>query len=412
MDIIKRLHNDSLFRNSFYLILATAVMAGFGFFFWLISTHLANPKEIGIATTLISVMNIISIFSLIGFDSAIVRFLPNSDIKNEKLNTGIILVGITALLLGTTFIIFVDQISPQLSFIKQNTFLSLSFIAFCVMSAINILTDAVFLSYRQTKFSLIINTVFSFVKMLLPLAFFSYGAFGIFSAAAVGQSIGFILSIFVMIWKFDYKPKFTINLLIIKEVWKYCTGNYFAGVLNMIPPTILPIIITNHLGPEESAYFYIVMMIGNLLYVIPQSATRSLFAEGSNDESSIEKNIIKSIKMISIFLIPAIIVVLLGGKLILDLFGKSYTKDGLNFLYIIAISAIAVSFYSISNSIFRIKKSINSLITINAIYTFVTIGLSYLLFPFGLLGIGISWLIGNLSAGILGVGIIFKKYKI
>ncbi len=398
-DLARRLHGDSLFRNSFYLMLATAVMAGFGFFFWLISARLVPAENIGIATALISIMNIIAIFSLIGFDSSIVRFLHHSTQRNDKLNTSIILVGITSIVLGSFFVLFLKNISPHLGFIRENIFMSVAFVAFCAMSSINILTDAVFLAYRQTKFSLIINTIFSSIKMLLPLAFARYGAFGIFSAAAVGQSIGFILSIAVMIWKFDYRPEFVINRDIINQVWRYCTGNYIAGALNLLPVTLLPIIITNHLGSAEAAYFYIVMMIGNLLYVIPQATTKSLFAEGSHDEQSIDINIKKSIKIITSLLLPSSLILIIGGKYILQFFGKNYSESGLYFLYLIILSGIAVTGYSIFNSIFRIRKNLQALIITNLLYSGTIILFSYLLLSFGLLGIGLAWLIGNSLAG-------------
>ena len=406
-EVFRKLYNDSLFRNSFYLMFATGVMAGFGFFFWLISAHLVSPEDIGIATSLISVLSIISIFSLIGFDSALVRFLAHSTQRNDKLNTGIILVGGVALMLGGIFILFVREISPQLSFIRENIFMSTGFILFCAMSAINILTDAVFLAYRQTKFSLIINAIFSFIKMLLPLAFVSWGAYGIFTAAAVGQSIGFVLSIAVIMWKFDYRPAFVINLDIINEVWKYCAGNYVAGALNLLPVTLLPLIITNHLGLKEAAYFYIVMMIGNLLYTIPHATTRSLFAEGSYDTQTIGVNMKKSFKIISTLLVPATLILLVSGKYVLEFFGKSYSTDGILFLYIIAISGIAVSGYSLFNSLFRLRKNLRALIIINIFYAGSIIFLSYALLSLGLVGIGIAWLAGN--ALTCAVGYFFLK---
>ena len=75
---IQTLFKNTLFRNSFYLMLATAVMAGFGFFFWLIVARMFSTANIGLATTLISVMNMIAMLSLVGFDVTFVRFLPNS----------------------------------------------------------------------------------------------------------------------------------------------------------------------------------------------------------------------------------------------------------------------------------------------------------------------------------------------
>lgn len=44
-------------------MLSTAVQAFFGFFFWVINARLFTTEEVGIATTLISVMALIGTFS-------------------------------------------------------------------------------------------------------------------------------------------------------------------------------------------------------------------------------------------------------------------------------------------------------------------------------------------------------------
>lgn len=397
---ILKLHKDSLFRNSFYLMLATAVMAGFGFFFWLISARLFAIEHIGLATTLISVMNLIATLSLIGFNGTFVRFLPKSEKPNDDLNTGMILVGIAAFILSGMFIVFVKKLSPNLSFIGSSPLISASFIIFCIMTALNILTDSVFLSKRQTKFTLIINTIFSAVKMVLPFAFIGWGAIGIFSAAALGQTLGFVLSVAVMIWKFEYRPKFTIRMNVIKRVWKYSTSNYVAGIFSLLPMTLLPVIITNRLSPEDSGYFYIVMMIANLLYVIPRSTTSSLFAESSNDEYSLIVNLKKSIKIISILLIPTMLVLIFGAETILRIFGKGYATGGANFLQLVTLTGVAVSTNAVFGALFSIQKNLRSIVIFNIIYAVATISLSYALLPLDLAGIGIAWLVGNFIAGL------------
>jgi len=75
------LANDSLYRNSIYLMLNTGVMAVFGFFFWIINTRLYCTEQVGIGTTLISVMKLISSFSLLGLGNSLIKHPPTSDKK-------------------------------------------------------------------------------------------------------------------------------------------------------------------------------------------------------------------------------------------------------------------------------------------------------------------------------------------
>lgn len=407
----KQFQTDSLFQNSFYLMLVTGVMAVFGFIFWLISARLASTEEIGLATTLISVTNMLAAFSLIGFDSAIVRFLSRSTQRNDKINTAIVLVGMMSFFLAVIFVLGIHIVLPKLSLILNNPFSIILFIVFCVTFALNSLTDSVFLAYRETKYKFFITTIFSAIRMLLPLAFAPWGAMGIFIAAVGGQSIGFILSLTVMIKKFNYRPEFVVNKDVLKQVWKYCFGNYIAGIFGLLPLTFLPVIITNHLGAKEAAYFYIVMMIGNLLYVIPQATTKSLFAEGSHNEQTFKANMQKSTRIIASFLIPSIAVLLLGGKYLLHFFGKDYSTGGLNFLYITAITGLVVSVYSVINSLFRVNNNLRALIIINIFYAGTAISFTYLLLPLGLVGIGIALFTGYLVASLIGWLLHFNAKK-
>lgn len=402
---------DSLFRNSVYLMLATAVMAGFGFFFWLITARLYSTENIGLATTLISIMSLIATFSLIGFDAAFVRFLPGATDRDDKINTGMILVGITSFILSTGFVLLINVISPRLNFVDDNHIYALLFIFSCVMSALNVLTDSVFVSGRQSKYTLIINTIFSIAKMLLPFAFVHWGAMGIYLAVAGSQTLGFILSIIVMIWKFEYHPQFKIVHTVLTSVWKFSLTNYFSGVLGLLPSTVLPILITNRLGPESSAYYYMAMMIGNLLYVIPWATARALFAESSNDEKSLSEHIKKAIQLISLLMTPAIIVLLIGSTFILNIFGANYAEGGAEFLRIIAITGIAVGTYAVFGSLFRVSKDLIPLIISNVCYSTTIILLAYFLLPFGLRGVGIAWLSGNIVASAVSYALYIRKKR-
>jgi O-antigen/teichoic acid export membrane protein len=340
-------------------------------------------------------MSLIATLSLIGFDSVFVHFLPTTADRNHSMNAGITLVGGTVLVLSVGFIALVGYISPSLAFIQHNIWYSAAFIIACLMTAINILTDAIFLANRRAEFTLIINTVFSIVKMILPFAFVPWGAVGIFTAAALAQTTGCLLSLVVMMWKFGYVPKMTIGLEMLKGVWRYSAANYFAGIFTLLPSTVLPIIIINKLGAPSAAYFYIAMMIGNLLYAIPTAVARSLFAESSNDLAGHQSHLQKSLRDIALLMLPAMLVLLMAGKWVLMIFGNEYATSSIGLLRIIVLSAISFGATGVFASMFRITKNLRALVVMNIVYAFGIIGLGYALIQYGLLGIGGAWFLGN-----------------
>jgi len=391
-------------KNSLYLILGTTIPAGFGFFFWLINTRLFKPSQIGIATMLISAMTLISFLSLVGFDTVLVRFLWHSKRRNAKINTAMAMVAIAAAVLATGFIASLSLTAPKLLFMYDNPWLMVGFVIFCVSAAWNVLTDAIFLAYRQTIYTLVINTFFSFEKMLLPFVLFAFGASGIFAASGLASLTGCLMSIGAMIKKFDYKPKFTIDRQILSEVRGFSTANYITALCALLPPSVIPFIIAGYLGTAKAAYFYIAFTIANLLFAISLSANRSLFAEGSHASEHLRAHVKHAIWFISLLMIPAIALVIVLAPYLLQIFGKSYARDGVGFLRLLALSGIAVSALGMIGTIFEVKKQLKPLVVSSAVYSVTIVGGSFIALQtgLGLMGIGWAWLSGNILASCIG----------
>lgn len=387
--------NDTLYKNSIFLILSTAVLAVFGFFFWLINARLFTPEQVGIGTTLISVMTLISSFSLLGLGNSLIKYLPTSDRKNEKINTSFTLVGLASVLISIFFLVFLKTFSPQLFFIRENLIFSFLFILFIVFSSLNIISENIFIAYRSSVYVLIKNTIFSIAKLVFPIIFIALGAYGIFMSVGVAMTIAFAFSLIFLVLKFNYLFKPTINMDIVKRMTRFSLGNYVAGFIGGLPSLVLPVIILNSMGAKFSAYFYMDMMIANFLYVIPIATSQSLFAEGSYNETELKIHLNKAVKIISLILIPGILATIFFGKYILLAFGKEYSSEGIIFLQILAISGIFISINYIGGAICFIKHKIKLIFLVNTIGTAIILGLSYLLIAKGLMGIGVGWIAGQ-----------------
>jgi len=381
-------------------MLSTGVMAVFGFFFWIINARLYSAEQVGIGATLISIITLISSFSLLGLGNSLIKYLPTSDKKNKKINTSFMLVGLTSIFISIFFLVFLKTFSPKLLFVRENIIFSLLFVLFVVFSSLNIISESVFIAYRSSKFVLIKNTISSIAKLILPIFLVALGAYGIVVSMGIAMAVAFLLSLVFLILRFNYSPKPIIDKIVVKKMIKFSLGNYIAGFIGGLPATILPILITNLIGAKFSAYFYMDMMIANLLYIIPMATSQSLFAEGSYRERDLKIQLKKAIKIISIIIIPAIIVTFLFGKYILLAFGKEYSSEGVIFLQILAISGIFVSINYIGNSIFYIKNRIKLIILVNFIGASIVFSLSIMLIHQNLLGIGAGWMLGQ---GIISV---------
>jgi len=82
------------------------------------------------------------------------------------------------------------------------------------------------------------------------------------------------------------------------------------------------------------------MIIVNLLHIIPTEISQSLFAEDSYDKTDLKVYFKKSIKIISIIIIPAIIINPLFAIYILLEFEKEYSDEGFIILSLITTAVI------------------------------------------------------------------------
>jgi O-antigen/teichoic acid export membrane protein len=399
---------NSLFRNSIYLMVSTAIQALFGFFFWIINARLFTTVEVGIATTIISVGTLITSLSLLGFNAGLVRYLPSSKEKNVKINTAITLVTLMAMVISVCYLLGVHIFSPRLQFINKSIFLSVSFIILMIAITLNMLSENIFIAYRSTKYILYKNAILSVTKVIFPFLLITFGSMGIFFSYGLSICIGLILSVFFLTNKFSYVLKPVISKEVINKMLKFSFGNYMANFIAQAPMNLLPIIITNKLGPSTSAYFYMCMMIANLLYIIPIAVSQSLFAEGSYNEKALVLHLKKAISTIAMLLLPGILITVLLGKYVLFAFGKEYSFESFHFLQLIAFAGVFVAVNNIGSALFNIKHKVGYTVLLNALNVGIIVGLSYILINFQLTGIGVAWLMGQAVTAVVFVILLLK----
>ncbi len=399
---LRNIYRESLYRNSVFLMFSTGTMAAFGFVFWLIAAHLYQPSQVGIASTLVSSMNFITYLCLLGFNSTFIRFLPHSKKRDEQIDTGLILVFCTAIVITSLYVILAPLFAPKLGLLHSHPLYGITYVILCTGATINLITDSVFIAYRAAVYNFFVDGVAgSSIQLLLPIAFVSLGAFGIYAAQGIAATCAMILSLIFMIRKFNYKPRFKINKEVLKEVFHYSSGNYVASLLNTAPTIVLPIIVLDTLGAAPAGYYYLAFMMANVLYAVSYAVAQSLFAEGSTNEEELRRLVRRAARFTMLLIIPAAIGLVILGPILLDFFGKTYSAHATHLLYVLAVAGPIMGGVGICSIIMRITKQTKSLMSINTAYVIATCGSGLLLIHKGLVWAGVAWLIGQVVSLVL-----------
>ncbi len=385
-----------LYANAVYLMASYAVMALFGFLFWVVAARFYTEAEVGYSSAIIAAASILALLSLLGFNYSLIRFLPRAEKPQELINSCFTLSGLISLAIAGIFLATVDFWSPTLAFIKENAIFPATFIILTLILVLSALAGAVYIAKRRAGFVLSQNIIHSLVKIPLPilLALF-FHAFGIVASWGIAIGVSLTVSLFLFLPKVQdhYKPIPTLKLNLIKGMWQYSGGNYLAHIFTAAPPLILPVMVVNLLGPEQNAYFYIAWMITALLSAIPTSVSQSLFTEGSHFEDKLRENATKSLKFTFLLLVPAVILIVLAGKWLLLAFGQSYSANALYLLWILTISSLPLGINSIYTSVLRVTGRIKELMVIWGFIAVAMLMVSYLIMPAtGIISIGYAWL--------------------
>jgi len=413
---LKSLYGVSLYRNAVYLAVGTVVTSIAGFVFWAIAARFYPAEAVGLASAIISALGLLAIFSELGFEAGLIRFLPGAGKDgNDMINSCFTLSGLASVAVALIFLVGLRFWSPALLVVRQQPIFFAAFVVFAVASAVQPLIGSVFLAKLNTKFIAIINAVAGSLRIALVPVFtmFFISAFGIFVSTGLAVAIALLFAAFWFLPKVQdgYRPFPKIERKVLNELSHYAAGNYVARILLQITSYVLPLAVLNILGAEMNAYFYIAWMVAGILNVIPSSISTSLFAEGSNDEASIRINAAKSLKLTFLLLLPLTLLILIIAEKLLLLFGQAYADNAALVLRILVVAVIPWGINYLYVNIERVRQNIKGIITVSAVATGLSLGLSYLLMlKMGLVGVSIGYIAGQTIVAIAVVIHLWRGY--
>ncbi len=415
-DGIKTLYGVSLYRNAVYLILDAAITALSGLVFWVVAARLYTTENIGVASAAISANGLLVAFSTLGLGNTLIRFIPDArERAREMINSSFTIGGLVAVAAAFIFVAGLGFWSPALISIRDNPVYFGMFVVFVPANLLYSLSRVIFVAQRRSGLILlqgIIANLLRLIPLFLLVAFLAgFGVFASWGLAILAATV-IGISFFIPITQNGYRLLPTINKKIIGELVHFSASNYLVSLLAIAPGSILPLIVLNLLGAEQNAYFYISWTISNTIAtIIPTAITTSLFAEGSHDEKTLGNQVKRSLKFISLLLVPLVIIVLFFGKWLLLMFSAEYSQNAVTLLQVLTITVLPLSVSSLYFTIKRTQKAMKSVVLMTGFISIVTLGLSYVLLPrIGLLAAGVGWLGAN-SAVALFIIIIWLKKK-
>ncbi len=411
---LRQLFSVPLYSNAIYLMTANVIAAISGFAFWIIAARFYPAEIVGLASAVLAAIGLLANLANLGLGYGLIRFLPNSAGKeNNLLNSSFTISILASILISVIFLGGITFWSPALIFLRHEPVLLVAFIVFTIAFTLRMVGGEALIAKRRTGFLLVMGAIFNVLR--LPLVILMAGvfhSFGIFGSWSISLWVALLFNFLLFLPRVQagYRPRLNVSREV-KGMLRFSSGNYISNLLRVAPVMILPIMVINILDPESTAYFSITWAVAGTVTMVAESASMSLFAEGSHDEDKLGINIGRSLKMVFLTLVPAVILVLVFADKLLLAFGSSYSESATTLLRILTLSAVPLAINTIYLSIKRVEKKLSILIGITALLAISILALSYILLPgMGITGVGIAWVISQGTVALVIIASFIKRH--
>jgi O-antigen/teichoic acid export membrane protein len=186
-----------------------------------------------------------------------------------------------------------------------------------------------------------------------------------------------------------------------------------GNVLNLLPTLVVPLIVLNRMSATTEAYYYVAFQLAALLFTATAAVEQAFLAEGASNGLMGRAVLMRSLRILLAFCIPAFLLILLFGRFALLAFGTKYAAHAEGSLIALAAAVLPIAADNWFLTVLRLANRLKPIVWSNAVYGAVVIGLAWVLAPHGLTAVSLCWPIGAsagaLVAGIPAVGVIQRN---
>jgi O-antigen/teichoic acid export membrane protein len=402
--IAGRIRDDHLVRNSGWIMATTLVNLMLGYLYWVIAARLLSHGALGLATSLVALMNVATLVFSVGLGPSLIASLPSCSGGgpwSRTLNTALLMAGGIALLASIGIVVGLPGWSNAFAPLADDRWLAALFVASSVVWTVASILDYAFVAERRADLMFARNLTFGVVKIpALPVAAALLGssALSLLAGWAMSALASLALGVIVLIRRLarHYRPSTLGSRSAARALSRRLAGQHLTSVGGQLPIFVLPALVAARLGVAENAYFYIGWAAAGVFFLVSPAVAASLYTEATHDPAQLGGVVRRGVWTIAAVLGPAMLGLLVFGHAILSLFGPSYPKHAFPLLLPLAASAVPDAVTNIYISVLRVRHRLRLAAAINVGIAVTTLGLAWLLLPpLGIAGAGWAWFIAQ-----------------
>ncbi|MEO3873926.1 hypothetical protein ABGB18_34375 [Nonomuraea sp. B12E4] len=408
---------NPLFRQGYSLMANTVITGVLGMGYWLLAAHYYTPEEFGRGQAVITAMRLFASLTALGFVGALARFLPLAGRRTPELilrgyglaaaTGGVAAVGflLTLPLWGETYSVLAG-FGP-----------GLFFVASVVVWAVFTLQDVVLTGLRRATFVPLNNLVFGVVKM--GLLFALAGALpegGIFTSWVIPTALALIpvnwLIFGLVVPRHVRQVDAAAQPPRLREVGRFLAGD-FPGTLSILAIVYLvPVVIATQVGEATFGRFSMAFTLASMIELLAMNMAVSLTVEGSIERAKLAVNARNALRRALLVVTPIIAVAIVGGPLILHIFGSDFADEGSTLLRLMSLAVLPRVLIEVYLSTLRAQSKARTLATVQVGLAVLVLISVAALFPLaGVNAVGYGLLFSELLMALLIFGNLRKTLR-
>lgn len=391
-----------LVNNSVLVFATTMLMAAAGAVFWVVAARLGSAEDVGLAGSLVAAGDSLALFAQLGLNIAIVRTLPGSSRRAADIVTAALVVVGAGALLGLGYALLLPATSPRLAEVLSSPATIALYAALVAMTALNVLTDSVFLALGRIWSFLRFNGVLMGVlKVGLPFALAGAGAFGLYGSvglAVAACAAGSVWSILRVV-PGSRRPSPSPQLLANRG---FAAAGYVTYVLTVLPLLVFPIVVVNALGSARAGTYFISFQVAALLNAVVLAVANLSYAEVERARTGRHAVVRRSGLLLLGGSLAGCAAMVLLAPWFLAIFGDHYASSGTATLRVLALACVGAAFNYWGMLRLRLAGNLVAMIGTQAVSTVVMLALALSLASHGTVWVAAAWGIGHAVGGLLG----------
>ncbi|GGO71842.1 lipopolysaccharide biosynthesis protein [Nocardioides deserti] len=391
---------DRMLTNSALLFTTSALMAAFGATFWVLAARLYPAETVGVAGAIVTASDTLALFAQLGLNIALVRTMPRSRHQAADFTVSVVVVGSAAAVFALGYLLVLPHTAPRVHDALAGPWVGALFVGLVAATAVNMLTDSVFLAIDRVRSYLWLNgLVLGLTKCTLPVLLAGAGVLGLYGSAG-GAALLCGAASAVVIYRHLPRPSTLRPSPELRRARGFAGAGYATVVLALTPQLVLPLLVVNELGAATTAYFFVSLQVVALQNAVVVAVGNSMYAEGERHPHRRTQAVRRGGVTMAVVCTTSAAAVWLVAPLLLRAFGQEYAAEGTATLRVLSLSVIGLGASYWAAMRLRLVDHAGAMIAAQVIGTSVVLTLSVVAVPHGT-----TWVAAALGAGYLVGGL-------